>query len=120
TPMNGEVLSRAATGNARLALDNRSGQLAVVKLRATTGALIASVFLGPGGDATVDGLPVEQAWVDYATGEAWSRACHGFAAGMRAQRLPQLVTLGAQPRLAVPPDPSVAPIDLTDQAFERE
>jgi hypothetical protein len=120
TPANGEVLSRAATGRARLSIDNRSGQLAVVKIRSAAGAVIASVFLGPGGNTTMDGLPEEPVRLDYATGEVWSRACHGFAAGMRAQRLSGLVSIGLGTRLAIPPDASVAAADLSDQAFEQE
>ena len=87
TPANGEVLSRAAKGRAGLSINNRSGQLAVVKIRSATGALIASVFLGPDGETTLGELPEEPVRVDFATGEVWSRACHGFAAGMRALRL---------------------------------
>ena len=120
TPVNGEVLSQTVKGRARLAIDNRSGQPAVVKIRSADGAVIASVFLDPGGQNTVEGLPEEPARLDYATGEAWSRACHGFAAGMRAQRLPDLVVLGSNTRLAIPPDPSFRPVDLSDQAFEQE
>ncbi len=120
TPANGEVLSRAAKGRAGLSINNRSGQLAVVKIRSAAGALIASVFLGPGGETTLGGLPEEPVRVDFATGEIWSRACHGFAAGMRAQRLPGLVSIGATTQLAIPPGPTVAPVDLSDQTFEQE
>jgi hypothetical protein len=120
TPVNGEVLTKAATGRAKLAIDNHSGQPAVVKIRSAEGVVMASVFLDPGGDVTVDGLPEEQARFEYATGEAWSRACHGFAAGMRAQRVPDLVTLSSASQLAIPADLSLHPVDLTDQAFEQE
>lgn len=120
TPENGEVLSHAAKGRATLSIDNRSGQLAVVKIRSAAGAVVASVFLGPGGETTMDGLPDEPVRLEFATGEVWSRACHGFAAGMRAQRLPGPVAIGAARRLAIPPDPAVAPVDLSDQAFEQE
>jgi hypothetical protein len=125
TPANGEVLSRHSQGPANLSIDNRSGQPAVVKIRSADGAVIVSVFLGPGGQATMDGLPGEPARLEFATGEVWSRACHGFEAGMRAQRLANLVTIGTGTigngaRLAIPPDASVAVTDLTDQAFEQE
>jgi hypothetical protein len=120
TPMNGEVLNHAGKGTARLSINNRSGQLAVVKLRSTANTLIASVFLGPGGEATMDGLPAEPVRLDYATGEVWSRACHGFVAGMRAQRLPDLIAMNGATRLAIPPDGTVVAVDLSDQAFERE
>jgi hypothetical protein len=120
TPANGEVLTRAGEGHARLSIANRSGQPAVVKIRSADGAVAASVFLDPGGEATVDGLPDAPALLDFATGEVWSRACHGFAAGMRAQRLPDPVTIGAATRLAIPPDAAVTSVELLDQAFERE
>jgi hypothetical protein len=120
TPANGEVLSQTAKGRAKLAVDNRSGQPAVVKIRAADGAVIASVFLDPGGQTTLEGLPEEPARLEYATGEAWSRACHGFAAGMRAQRLAELAALGSVTHLAIPPDLSLHPVDLSDQAFEQE
>jgi hypothetical protein len=120
TPANGEVLNHAATGHASLSIENRSGQLAAVKIRSSAGPLIASVFLGPGGETTMEGLPAEPVRLDFATGEIWSRACHGFAAGMRAQRLPGLISIGRAARLAIPPDPSAAPADISDQAFEQE
>ena len=119
-PANGEVLSHTATGRARLPIENRSGQLAVVKIRSGAGVLLASVFLGPGGAAIVEGLPEEPVRLDFATGEVWSRACHGFAAGMRAERLQELVSLGKAARLAIPPDSTVAAMELSDQAFEQE
>jgi DnaJ domain len=124
TPANGEVLSHnaqgPAQGHASLSINNRTAQPAVVKVRTADGALAASVFLDPGGEATVEGLPETPALLDFATGEVWSRACHGFAAGMRAQRLPGTVTIGNATRLAIPPDAAVTPIDLSDQAFEQE
>ncbi len=56
----------------------------------------------------MEGLPDGPARLDFATGEVWSRACHGFAAGMRAQRLPSPFAIGAAARLAIPPDPALA------------
>jgi hypothetical protein len=120
TPANGEILTHGADGQSKLSIDNRSGQPAVVKIRSAVGAIIASVFIDPGGEATVEGLPDGPARLDFATGEVWSRACHGFSAGMRAQRLPDLITIGTAARLAIPPDPTVASVELSDQAFERE
>jgi hypothetical protein len=120
TPENGDVLSHTAMGHATLSIANRTGQLAVVKVRSATGAVIASVFLDSGGATTMDGLPDDPVQLDFATGEVWSRACHGFAAGMRAQRLPGLVTIGTDMQLEIPPDPKARPIDLSDQAFEQE
>jgi hypothetical protein len=134
TPANGELLTRGpqgqstrqspgqghAGGHSRLSIDNRSGQPAVVKIRSPEGAIISSVFLGPREQTTLEGLPDEPVRLDFATGEMWSRACHGFTAGMRAQRLPSLVTIGTSSRLEIPPGPAVAPVDLPDQAFEQE
>ena len=120
TPGNGEVLSHTAMGRAELSITNRTGQLAVVKIRSAAGAVVASVFLSPGGEARMDGLPDDPVQLDFATGEVWSRACRGFAAGMRAQRLPGLVSLGTDMQLAIPPDPKAKPVDLSDQAFEQE
>ena len=106
-------------GPRKLSIDNRSGQPAVVKLRSNDGAVVASMFLGPGGQATLDGVPDEVGRVEYATGEVWSRACHGFAAGMRARRLadPVSATLA---RLTIPPGPEVTDVEMSDQAFEHQ
>ena len=119
-PANGEVLTHGAQGHGKLSIGNRSGQPAVVKIRSVDGAVSASVFLDPGGEATIEGLPDSPAQLDFATGEVWSRACHGFAAGMRAQRLSNLVMMGTEARLAIPPDPAITSVELSDQAFERE
>jgi hypothetical protein len=120
TPENGEVLSHTAMGHAALSVTNRTGQLAVVKIRSATGKVIASVFLDPGGEATMEALPDDPVQLDFATGEVWSRACRGFAAGMRAQRLPGLVSIGPDMQLAIPPDAKAKAVDLSDQAFEQE
>jgi hypothetical protein len=119
-PQNGEVLARNAHGPARLTIDNHSGQPAVVKLRSPDGVLVAAIFLGPEGQTTLDDLPEEEVRVDFATGEAWSRACRGFTVGMRAQRVTRPIGPGTHADLAIPPDPSFAPVDLSDQAFEQE
>jgi hypothetical protein len=107
-------------GAATLSIDNRSGQPSVVKLRSTEGSLIASMFLGPNGQATLEGLPEGPMELEFATGEVWSRACHGFAAGMRAQRLPSPFAIARTTRLEIPPDPAIPAVELTDQAFEQE
>jgi DnaJ domain len=133
TPANGEVLSRAAptdappgaTGNradaaGTLAIANTSGQAMVVKLRAASGALVASVFVEAGAQTILDRLPPAQASVEFATGEGWSRPCHGFTAGMRAQRFPGMIALGGAAKLTVPPDRTVPLTQLTDIAFEQE
>jgi DnaJ-like protein len=123
TPANGEILSQAplppdVTGRAKLLIQNQSGQPAVVKIRTADGAV--SVFLAPGGQTALEGLPPDPVRLEYAIGEVWSRACHGFSAGMRAQRLADPVVIGAVTRLTIPPDPSLGPVDLPDQAFEQE
>ena len=120
TPANGEVMTHAGAGHAKLTLENISGQPAVVKFRTPDGMLIASVFLGPGGEAAVEGLPEDPVRIDFATGEVWSRACRGFEAGMRATRLSTLVRISALSRLSIPPGPVAGQVDLTDQAFEQE
>jgi hypothetical protein len=112
------MLSRNGQGHGRLTFDNNSGQPAVVKLRSAEGAVIAAMFLGPGGEAAMEGLPDEPARVEFATGEVWSRACRGFAASMRAQRLMEPVASGS--RLAIPPGPGVASADLPDHGFLQE
>jgi hypothetical protein len=120
TPANGEVLSNAGRGQARLSIENRSGQPAAVKVRSADGAVVASVFLGPDGQTTMEGLPEEPIRLEFATGEAWSRACHAFAAGMRAARLTNLIAIASLPRLTIPPDPGLATAELSDQAFQHE
>ena len=117
TPVNGEVLTRRAKGAARLNVDNRSSQPAVVKIRTAEGAFIASAFVSPGGQTTIEELPDEPVKVDFATGEVWSRACHGFAAGMRAVRVTSSGVMGV---LTIPPAAGVTVADLPDQVFEQE
>jgi hypothetical protein len=121
-PANGEVLTHfgEGAGKATLTVDNRSGQPAVVKIRSTQGTVVASVFLSPGGQTTIEGMPEEQVRLDFATGEAWSRACHGFEASMRAQRFSSLVAIGTLKQLAIPPEPHIATVELADSAFEQE
>jgi hypothetical protein len=120
TPENGEVLSHTVLGHAGLSVTNRTGQLAVVKIRSSTGGVVASMFLGPGGETSMEGLPDDPVQVEFATGEVWSRACRSFAAGMRAQRLPGLVGIGLDMQLTIPPDAKAKPVDIPDQAFAQE
>jgi hypothetical protein len=124
SPVNGEVLTRGAVqdtqGSAVLSFDNLTGGPAVVKLRGASGGLVASIFLEPGGSAAIDGLPAAPAWLDFATGEVWSRACHGFAAAMRARRLPGAVAIGTTARVTIPPEGDISAGDLADRAFEQE
>ena len=119
-PANGEILSRGAEGKAALSLRNRSGQPVVVKLRAADGSVVASVFMAPGGQVSMPGLPEQSTRLDFATGEVWSRACHGFAAGMRAQSLTAPVMVGQLAEIAIPPERGATVDELSDQAFERQ
>ena len=68
----------------------------------------------------MEGLPEEPIRLEFATGEAWSRACHAFTAGMRAARLTNVVAIGSLPRLTIPPDPGIATVELPDQAFQQQ
>jgi curved DNA-binding protein CbpA len=117
-PENGEILERHAAGTDSLELTNRAGQPIVLKLRDAAGALIASVYLAPGGSATISGLPAGRYRPDFAIGELWSRACNGFAAGMRAQRFMEVVPLAALSPLVIPPERTVPPQDIPDRLFE--
>jgi DnaJ domain len=121
-PENGAVIERHGSGESQLRIDNRGSQPTVVKLRDATGLVAVSVFLAPGGTAMVSDLPDASYRPEFAVGELWSRACHGFAAGMRAERFADFVPLSTLSPLAVPPAfTAVAPPqDIPDAAFERE
>ncbi|HTW70578.1 MAG TPA: J domain-containing protein [Acetobacteraceae bacterium] len=121
-PANGEILGRAGAGAGETTIENRSGQPVVVKLRDRNGVAVATVFLAPGGDALVDGLPGGAYRPDYAMGDLWSRACNMFAAGMRAQRFAGYADLSALPTVVIPPElPGQAPpVDISDQDFEHD
>ena len=121
-PANGEILTRPPPGTGRLTLSNRTTQPAVVKFRDATGAVVAAIFLAPRGEANLDQLPDVPVQTDFAIGELWSRACEGFAAGMRAQRMPDVTNLARLNNLVIPPDvDDDAPLeDISDAAFERD
>jgi hypothetical protein len=121
-PTNGEILARNGAGAGQTTIENRTSQSMVVKLRDREGKAAATVYLEPGGDAFVTGLPGGAYRPDYASGELWSRACNGFTAGMRAQRFPGFAELSTQGMLTIPPDlPDQAPpVDISDQDFERD
>jgi hypothetical protein len=121
-PGNAEVLGRHGTGPGKVLIKNRSTQPAVVKLRNSAGIAAATVFLAPGGTAQVEGLPREQYRAQFALGEMWSRTCHTFAAGMRAQQFAAYAGLDELTPLAVPPDMAapVQVLDIPDQVFERD
>ena len=121
-PANGEILRRTGAGAGKTTIENRSGQPVVVKLRDSTGVAAATVFLAPGGDAMVDGLPGGTYRPDYAMGDLWSRACNMFAAGMRAQRYAGYADLSALHTVIIPPDlpGQPPPVDISDQDFEHD
>jgi hypothetical protein len=121
-PANGDVLQRGGSGTGQVTMDNRSGQPAVVKLRNAAGSAVATVFMQPGGSATVTGLPDGRYRPDFATGELWSRACNGFAIGMRAQRFTADAPLATLSPLVIPPDLSggAPAADIPDAAFVRD
>jgi hypothetical protein len=120
TPHDGELLERHGSGNGRLEMENRAVQPTVVKLRDETGAVVMSVFLGPGGHAVLDGIPDGTYHTEFAIGELWSRACNSFAAGMRARRIEVALRLPGDSHLVVAPDGGDPPaVDIPDQAFER-
>ena len=121
-PGNGEILRQTGTGRGHLELDNRTTQPAVVKLRDAAGTVVLSTYLAPGSHVDLDGIPEGRYRPDFAIGELWSRACNGFAAGMRAQRLGGLFSLDALTPLSIPPDlpGEPAPADIPDLAFERD
>lgn len=117
-PFDGEVLEKRGAGAGLLELQNRAVQPAVVKLRDETGAVVVSVFLGPGGHAALGGLPEGIYHPDFAIGELWSRACDVFAAGMRAWRMEAALRVPGDSSLVVAPDSRLpAASDISDQAF---
>jgi hypothetical protein len=121
TPFDGEMLDRRGTGGGTLSLENRAVQPVVVKLRDLAGAAIVSVFLGPGGHAELAGLPDGVYRPEFAIGELWSRACNGFAAGMRARRMDSQIRLpGAAPIVVGSDGGEAAAKDIPDQEFQQD
>ena len=77
--------SVARAGAAGFEIDNQGSQPIVVKLREVSGGGRAQrlwPLAGPHGDGAAE----RALSPGIRLGELWSRACHGFAAGMRAQR----------------------------------
>jgi hypothetical protein len=119
-PADGELLERRGYGPGKLNLENRAVQPVVVKLRDETGAIMLSIFLGPGGHATLLGLPDGNYQPEFAIGELWSRACNTFAAGMRAQRMNIPLRLPDDTSLVVAPETADArSSEISDQTFDR-
>jgi len=121
-PANGEILHRAGAGAGSMTVENRTGQSVVMKLRDRQGVPAVTVFLAPGGDATVDGLPGGEYRPDFAMGDLWSRACDIFAAGMRAQRFAGYADLSALRTVVIPPDLSGGSqlVDISDEDFAHD
>jgi hypothetical protein len=117
TPRDGELLERNGYGNGTLEVENRASQPVVVKLRDAAGAVALSVFLGPGGHASLGGLADGAYHTEFAIGELWSRACNSFAAGMRARRMNAALGVPGEQYLVVTADEPAA-ADISDQAFE--
>jgi len=118
-PENGAVLERRGTGDAQLQVENHGSEPAVIRLRDPADVVAAGVFVAPGRSATVTGLPNASYRPEFAAGELWSQVCHGFSAGMRAQRFAEFAPLPALSPLIVPP-PETSAIDIPDAVFERE
>ena len=100
-------------------MSNRTHGPMVVKLRDSAGRAAAALFVAPGEDADIAGLPDGTLRIEYAIGELWSRACGTFAAGMCAARIGGPAALAT---LAVPPEPGAAeqPVEIDDREFDRE
>jgi hypothetical protein len=122
SPRNGEILGRDGDVVARIEISNRGPQPVLVKLRDASGHIAATVFVTPGNSAVVDNLPDTVYRPEFATGELWSGACNGFAAGTRAQRYTYFASPSGLSPLVIPPSLSVAPApeDISDAEFERE
>lgn len=119
-PVDGEILQRNTGGPASLRVENHAMQPAVVRLRLASGATAVAVFLAPGSRAELTGLPAGAIQPEYAVGELWSRACNGFAAGMRAWRLHVPLHLpGAAPLVVHEDNASAVGDDIPDDVFER-
>jgi hypothetical protein len=119
-PQDGEVLTRNGNGSETLAINNRSVEPAVVRLRDQEGSDVASVFLSPGSQTELTGLPAGDYHTEYAIGELWSRACNSFAAGMRAWRLRKTVRVPSGDPLVITDDRPEADVeDVSQQVFEQ-
>ncbi len=119
-PGQAEILGQRGAGTAKLVIQNRGEEPAVVKLRDMSERTEAAIYVSPGVTATVVNIPSGPWHVDFATGEMWSRACRIFAAGMRAQRMPGVIEQGGL--LTVPQALSgEAPLtDIPDQVFTQD
>jgi hypothetical protein len=120
-PHDGEVFARDGRGRGRLLIDNRAVQPAVVKLLDPFGNVTVAVYLAPGGHADVAGVPEGSYHAQFAVGELWSRACQTFAAGMRARRLDQALTIGGETYLGISADSaSRSSTEIAERVFEQD
>lgn len=119
SPSGAGVLVQTTSGSATLIAKNRDASPAVIKLRDPTGHLVVAIYLPPGDEARLSGLPDAPVQADFAHGEVWSQGCGGFAVGQRAWRIPVLQPLASLTPLIIPPDPAVPnqAVELSDQAF---
>jgi hypothetical protein len=119
-PHNGELLAGNGQGNGRLLINNRAVQPVVVKLRDPSWRVVFAVYLAPGGHADVGGLPDDAYRTDFAIGELWSRACQTFAAGMRARRLDEPLTIAGEASLEIAADSASLPSTvIAESEFEQ-
>ncbi|HET6607082.1 MAG TPA: hypothetical protein VFG62_10455, partial [Rhodopila sp.] len=120
-PQDGEVLTRNGNGSEALAINNRSVEPAVVRLRDQGGTNVAAVYLSPGSQTDLTGLPAGDYHTEYAIGELWSRACNSFAAGMRAWRLRKTIRVPeAEPLVITDDKPDSDVEDISQQVFEEK
>jgi len=115
-PRPGQVLLQRSSGPARLAVENRDDRPAVLKLRDDGGAAVAAVYVAARGRAELANLPAGPFHVEYALGDVWSTPCASFAAGMRAQALPDPLALTSEARISLP----LVGRDIADEAFARD
>lgn len=122
TVPNGELLVYRTPGPAPLAVRNQGTYPAVVKLRNERGETAASVFLLPGGTATVN-LPRDVVLrVDFAVGPLFSRRCNAFSGGMLARRFPDAARVASLTPLVVPPDAAMTErlTEIPESVFNRD
>jgi hypothetical protein len=124
-PLDGEILDRSGNGPPNgpgtLQVENHAIEPAVIRLRNESGAAVVSVFLSPASQAQISGLPAGEFRPEYAVGELWSRACNGFATGMRAWRLARTVMLPGPASVVVTNDLSPSEgNDIAQDTFESK
>ena len=116
-PRNGEVITSHALGASALDVENHAGEAAVVKLRDPAGRAVFAIYVAPGGALHIVDLPDASYQLELAVGEVWSRACGVFSVGMRAERLVNVLPVGALSPLVIPPDAAQRVEDISDADF---